>query len=169
MTILSRVFAPLMLVSCLALVGAEESKPAEPSFEVVNEAGKVTRLTMTQLDKLPRTELVIKDRKGDEVQYVGVTLNEVLKEAGVATGSELKGKHLANYLLVEAADKYRVVFSLPEIDPVWSERVVLLATTLNGEPLASTHGPFQIVASGEKLHSRWVKQVVKLTVRTDVP
>jgi hypothetical protein len=44
-------------------------------------------------------------------------LAEVLRVAGVTLGKDLKGPLLANGLIVEAADGYRVVFALPEIDP----------------------------------------------------
>ena len=140
-----------------------------PSLEVVNEDGKPTAFALDQLARLPRTELLVKDRRGEEVKYAGVAVSTLLKEAGTTAGAELKGKRLADFLLIEAADKYQVVFSLPEVDPAWTDRVVLLATTRNGEPLAATHGPFQLVVSGEKLHSRWVKQVVKISVRSGLP
>jgi len=38
-----------------------------------------------------------------------------------------------------------VVFSLPEIDPDWTDNVVLLATSRNGEPLDASHGPLHVV------------------------
>jgi hypothetical protein len=95
-----------------------------------------------------------------------VLLADALKRADVALGANLRGKLLANQLLIEAADKYRVAFSLPEVDPDWTDNVVLLATTRNGAPLDQVHGPLQIVIPSEKRHSRWVKQVVKLTVRS---
>ena len=49
------------------------------------------------------------------------------------------------YLLVEAADDYRVVFALPELDPAFTERVILLADRRDGQPLAAAEGPLRLV------------------------
>ncbi len=117
---------------------------------------------------MPQKEVTAKDHKGDQAKYTGVTLASVLGQAEVTLGGSLKGKLLANYLVVDAADKHRVVFSLPEIDPDFTDNPALLATSRDGEPLDAAHGPFQIILPAEKRHSRWVRQVVKLTIRTDL-
>lgn len=64
--------------------------------------------------------------------------------------------------MVEAADGDRAVFSIPELDPAFTDRVVLLADRREGKPLDEKAGPLRIVAPGEKRHSRWVRQVVAL-------
>jgi DMSO/TMAO reductase YedYZ molybdopterin-dependent catalytic subunit len=158
----------LGLLTAGAGVRSDESNSSPPAaLEVVNEAGKTVSYTAADLAKLPQKEVAAKDHKGDEAKYAGVLVVDVLKSAGVALGERLRGKLLTQYLVVEAADKYRVVFSLPEIDPDWSDSVVLLANSRNGAALDASHGPLQIVLPAEKRHSRWVKQVVRLTVRTD--
>ena len=145
---------------------SEQAPSKQAILEVVNDSGKTFTFTVEDLAKLPQKEIEATDHKGDKAKYAGVLLASVLGQADVSLGAPLKGKLLANYLLVEAADKYRVVFSLPEIDPEWTDKPVLLATTRNGDPLDATHGPVQIVLPAEKRHSRWVKQVAKLTVRS---
>jgi len=79
-------------------------------------------------------------------------------------GPQLRGKLLENALLVEAADEYRVAFSLPEVDPEWTDSVVLLATARDGKALDKDHGPSQLVLPSEKRHSRWVRRVTHLTI-----
>ena len=69
-----------------------------------------------------------------------------------------------SYLLVEAADGYRVVFALPELDPAFTDRVILLADRADGHPLDNKEGPFHIVVPGEKRMARWVRQVTSLKV-----
>jgi DMSO/TMAO reductase YedYZ molybdopterin-dependent catalytic subunit len=155
----------LTIVAVSAPLRADEA--ARVLIEVINEAEKTVSLTAADLAKLPQKEVTAKDHKGEEARYAGVLLADVLKRADVALGANLRGKLLANQLLVEAADQYRVAFSLPEIDPEWTDNVVLLATTRNGAPLDEAHGPLQIVIPSEKRHSRWVKQVVRMTVRAD--
>jgi hypothetical protein len=68
------------------------------------------------------------------------------------------------YLVVEAADGYRVVFALPELDPACSNQMILLADRRDGKPLDSMDGPLRIVVPAEKRHSRWVRQVIALKV-----
>ena len=65
---------------------------------------------------------------------------------------KLRGSHMALYLLVEAADGYRVVFALPELDRRFTERVVLLAEHRDGQPLAAAEGPLRLVVPEEKRH-----------------
>ena len=70
---------------------------------------------------------------------------------------------MALYLLVEAADGYRVIFALPELDPAFTERVVLLADHRDGQPLSTAEGPLRLVVPDEKRHARWVRQVGSCT------
>jgi len=44
-------------------------------------------------------------------------------------------------LLIEAADGYKVVFALAELDPDFSDRRILLAGKRHGEPLDDKPGP----------------------------
>jgi DMSO/TMAO reductase YedYZ molybdopterin-dependent catalytic subunit len=161
----------IALVGVLAIAADVQSEPvpppASPALEVVNESGKVFSFTAADLAKLPQKELKAKDHNGDEATYGGVLVVTVLKQADVTLGERLRGKLLANHLIVEASDKYRVLFSLPEIDPDWTDNVVLLALSRNGQPLDAAHGPLQVIVPGDKRHSCWVKQVARLTVRSD--
>ena len=92
-------------------------------------------------------------------------LVEVLKLAGIKFGEELRGKSLALFLIVDAADGYRAVFALPELDHAYTERVILLADRRDGKPLASSEWPLRIIVPDEKRHARWVRQVTALSVR----
>ena len=106
-----------------------------------------------------------KDHDGKESTFEGVPLVEVLKSAGVKFGQDLRGKALATYLLVEAADEYRVVFALPELDPASTDRVILLADRRDEKLLNQREGPLRIVVPDEKRQSRWVRQVVSLKLK----
>src|SRR5206468_410611 len=95
----------------------------------------------------------------------GVELGEVLKLAGTKFGEQLRGKDLALFLLVQAADGYRAVFALPEIDRAHTDRLVLLADSSNGKPLPDNQGRLRVIVPDEKHQSRWVRQVIALTIR----
>ena len=49
---------------------------------------------------------------------------------------------------------YRAVFALPELDPDFNDRVILLADRRDGQALSAKDGPLQIIVPGEKRHSR---------------
>ena len=68
---------------------------------------------------------------------------------------------MASCLLVEAADGYRVVIALPEIDPAFSDKKFFLK---DGKPMDSKEGPYRIVIPNEKRMARWVRQVTGLKI-----
>ena len=79
-------------------------------------------------------------------------------------GDSLRGKRLSSCLVIVAADGYRVVVALPELDPAFTERVILPADRSEGHALDSKEGPFRIVIPDEKRMARWVRQVIALKV-----
>jgi DMSO/TMAO reductase YedYZ molybdopterin-dependent catalytic subunit len=87
----------------------------------------------------------------------------VLRFAGVSFAEHPRGR-AASYILVEGGDGYRAVLALAEVDPKVSDKAVLLADRLDGKPLPEGAGPFRLVVPGDKVPSRWVKQVVRVGV-----
>lgn len=149
----------------LSLLPASAAEDAPVLLRVEGEVARPLRLNAADLAKLPRQGVRGKDHSGEESTFEGVALSDVLKEAGVKFGTELRGPALAQYLVVEASDGYRAVFALPELDPDFTDRVVLLADRRNGQPLNAQEGPLRVVVPAEKRHSRWVRQVITLKVR----
>ncbi len=131
-------------------------------LEVATAAGKSVPITDETLKWLPRRTVEVKDFKGVPATYEGVPLAAVLGEAGIKLGKELRGPRLAHYLVAECQDGYRVVFSLPELDPSLTDRLVLLADTRDGQPLDSLEGPYRIIVPHERFPSRWARQVTRL-------
>jgi DMSO/TMAO reductase YedYZ molybdopterin-dependent catalytic subunit len=133
-------------------------------LKVGGEGLSPLELTAERFKQMPRVTVTAKAHDGKESRYDGVAVIEILRKAGLPLGKELRGKAMALYLVVEAADGYRAVFALPEIDPEFNDRVVLLADRRDGEPLSAREGPLQIIVPGEKRHARWVRQVTALGV-----
>ena len=120
--------------------------------------------TVADLAKLPRTTLTVRDRDGTPIAYEGVLLAEVLRRAGVPQGEQLRGANLARYLVVDGADGYAVVFGLPEFDPAFGNRVVLLADRRDGHALASDEAPLRLVIPGDQRRARWVRKITQMRV-----
>lgn len=120
-------------------------------------------LQAADLAKLPRAS-VETNHDGITVRYEGVWLHELLKKAGAPGGSELRGKALASYLLVSATDGYQAVYSLAEVDPMFTDNQVLVADSADGKPLTGAHGPFRLVAPKDKRGARSVRMLAKIEV-----
>jgi DMSO/TMAO reductase YedYZ molybdopterin-dependent catalytic subunit len=139
---------------------------AEPTLRVGGEVPAPLGLTLSDLARMPRTEVRVKDHGGSEVIYSGVSLRDVLRAAGLQLGvATMQNRDVVvSYVLVEAADGYRAVFALAELDPAESDRVILLADRKNGQLLPAGEGPFRVVVPDEKLPARWVRQVRTIRV-----
>jgi hypothetical protein len=141
----------------------------EPQFvqaqqlTVQTSSAKSVVLTRADIEALPHVT-VATGNPPDQSSFVGVSLSAVLEKAGVSLGESLRGKRLASYLLVGAADQYRVVFALPELDPAFSDKQFILAFQRNGKPLDEKEGPYRIVIPDEKRMARWVRQVTILKI-----
>jgi hypothetical protein len=162
----------LTLTLCLA-VNLGECRGQDPAPVAKTKATLTVRgagaeplqLDAVDLSRMARRSVKAKDHDGKETVFEGVLVADILKKAGVKQGKELRGELLATYLLVEAADGYRVVFALPELDEVFTDRVVLLADRRDGKPLSEREGPLRIVVPDEKRPARWARQVVAFTIR----
>lgn len=143
---------------------AEDVASGEPAVQILGATGKPVNVTAGELKKLPRTMVETTDRLGRPVKYSGVALTHLLVKAKVPQGEELRDEWMRALVLVEAADEYRVVFALPEFDPAFATRTIILADEQDGQPLGEGRGPFQVIVPGEKRHARWVRMVEKIRV-----
>jgi hypothetical protein len=147
----------------LVVWGAVASAGYAQEIAIQNESGAIVKLTAADIAALPHQDVSADDR-GKTIRFTGIPLKLVLEKGGVTFGDTLRGKRLASCLLVEAADGYRVVIALPELDPGFTDRVILLADKADGHPLDNKEGPFRVVIPGEKRPARWVRQVTALKV-----
>jgi hypothetical protein len=93
--------------------------------------------------------------------YSGVPLTDLLTKLGVPNGEH--GKTLKLYLVVQGSDGYRVLFSLGEVTPIFNNSTVIVADSLEGKPITG-EGSLQLVDSGDKVQSRWVRNPVSIKV-----
>lgn len=133
-------------------------------LQVTGGAPESLAISPEEFAKLRHRSVRAKAHDGGESEYSGVALVDVLAKAGVPTGKELRGPAMSLYVVVEAADSYRAVFALAELDPGFTDRVIMLADRRDGRPLTAHEGPLQVIVPGEKKHARWVRQAVRLKV-----
>jgi len=148
----------------LAIVTFAQKTSPDVLLTVGGEVEHSMKLTRADLDKFARQTLRAKDHDGKEYKYDGVAVIEILQKAGLKFGDALRGKALATYLLVEAADGYQAVYALPEFDPPSNDRMILLADRQDGAAFPATAGPLKMIVPGDKTHARWVRQVKSMTI-----
>ena len=139
--------------------------PADAAIRISGTVGRTTTLTAADLAAMPQKTVTASshDQTG---KYSGVALRDMLTKAGVPAGAEIRGPLVAAYVVVTGADGYRAVFALAELDPLFTDRVVLLATQKDGAALPDNARPFQLIVPGELRPARWVRQVVSISVQT---
>ncbi len=81
--------------------------------------------------------MVVKDTSGKEETFSGFNLIDLLVKAG---------------------------FSLAEADPVFSNKLIMLADQLNGQPLGKHKGPYRIIIPDESRHALWIWGVQVIAV-----
>jgi hypothetical protein len=160
--IVAMTFPKAVLAFSLCFGAACAQTPA--AVTVDNGNGTTVSMTLSDLAKLPQQTVRVTDH-GTAATFDGVLLSDVLAQVKMPSGEQLRGKALAAYLLVEAADGYRAVFALPELDAGFTDRKIYLVFKRNGAALSDKEGPFRIVVPDEKRAARWVRQVVALRIR----
>jgi hypothetical protein len=113
---------------------------------------------------MPREAVEVTEADGGKTSYEGVSLQEILKKAGITFGRQLRGKDLAGYVLASAKDGYQIVFSLGELDPDLGGVHALVADKRDGKPLFEYQGPFRLVLPNDKAGARSVRMLEKLEV-----
>ena len=152
-----------ILITVLFVLTLQAVRASGQQLTIRVESGKQTILTRADIDALPRVKITI-GTSGMSTTFEGVRLKAVLERGGVGFGETMKGQRLASCLLVEAADGYRVVIALPEIDEAFGDKQFVLAFLKNGKPLDDKEGPYRILIPDEKRMARWVRQVTTLNI-----
>jgi hypothetical protein len=136
-----------------------------PTLHVSGPDGQSAVLTAHDLDAMAHTSANVVDEKGNHATYDGVPVSEILHRVGAPFGKDQRGQKMAFYMLVSASDGYHAVYAIAEVDPAFTDRVVLLAYRRDGKELSSQEGPFRIIAPGEKRHARWVRNVTSVSIK----
>lgn len=142
---------------------APKAGPAE--FTIGGDTTAPLTLSGADLKKMERVTLHVENPHSKKAEvYEGVPLAVLLEKAGVPHGERLRGPWMAAYVLAEAADGYRVVFSIAELDSAFLDSSVIVADTLDGAPMGPGEGPFKLVAPHEKRPARWVRMLKSIKV-----
>ena len=164
-----------LLIAAVALTLSLAQQPNAPAqntaeLRISGDVATPLALSASDLKAMPRQNLkVVNSHDKKEEIYEGVSVRELLRRAGVPQNEKLRGVAVAMYVVAEASDGYRVVYSLAELDSDFQDSDVIVADTLNGSPLGEKQGPFKMVAPHDKRPARWIRMLRSLTVLTAPP
>jgi DMSO/TMAO reductase YedYZ molybdopterin-dependent catalytic subunit len=126
-----------------------------------------TSLSLADFAKLPHKTVTFHNihTNADET-YTGVPLTDLLAKYGAPTGDKLRGKALSEYIIATGSDGYKAVLALAETDPSFHPGDVIVADTMNGQPIGDKDGPFRLVVTEDKRPARCVHNLVSIELRT---
>ena len=158
---LIRAWVPILFIAVAGVLlpptpnSCAQATPTVAELRIGCDVSTPLVLTIADLKKMARKTLSVANPHDKKTEtYEGVLLEELLNKAGVAQGEKLRGALMATYVIAEAEDGYRVVFSLAELDSGILESEVIVADTLDGAPLPTKQGPFRLVAPHDKHPAR---------------
>lgn len=152
---------------CLACLATPATAQAGDSL-VLSSPGARVVIHAADWAPLPRDTMRVRFHDQPAQLYSGVPLPSLLNILGVRTDS-LRGKNLSLRVVIEAADGYRVVLALSDLDPTLGGRRVLVANEVDGHPLPASEAPYRLLIAGDERPSRWERKVVAITVREETP
>jgi hypothetical protein len=143
-----------MALSVAALSAEQPAATKAPpvAITVRVKSGKAISFAADELGRLGRAKVQAGKDKGLQT-YEGVPLASLLRAAGITWGARHSGLQDC-YVVVEGADGYRAVFSIPEIDPGSARKTVLIADRCDGKSLSKWAGPYQVIEEDAKSHER---------------
>jgi DMSO/TMAO reductase YedYZ molybdopterin-dependent catalytic subunit len=155
----------VLLAAVQSSSAAQTASPATGRLTITGDVQHPLSLSIEDLRQLPRTTLkVTNPHEGKEETYEGVAVSEILKRAGVPQGSSIRGAAMATYILAQAADGYRVIYSLAELDSDFQDSGVIVADKMDGKTLDEKVGPLRLVAPHDKRPARWIRMLQTIKV-----
>jgi hypothetical protein len=159
----------LFLAQDLQAQGVRTPRPlppeiGAPGITVTGINGKSVSMSAANLAKLPMQSVKASVR-GTTAAFQGVPLSDVLSKVATPSGDQFRGTVASYYVVVQGADGYRAVLSWAEVDPTFTDRKVWLVTARDGKPLTEKDGPFMTMVPDDKRQSRWVHQVVEVSIQ----
>lgn len=154
-----------LLLSILLLLPHQLPAQSPPPLTLIVE-GVARNVTAATVRSIARDSASLTFHDQPAVMYSGYPLAALLRTAGVRTDS-LRGPALSSRLVFEAADGYRVVLTLADLDPSLGGRRVLIADRMNGEPLPASEAPWRLIVVGDHRPARSARQVLRIRVASE--
>jgi hypothetical protein len=166
---LSCALAPLTLAAQDHNAAAMPMKPPVPPSESVTITfdGHETRLPLTSLSALPQVTVhVFNAHRQKKEDYTGPLLSDVLAKAGLVASSKTEPLILHSGVIATGTDKYFVLYSLAEVEPMFTKSQVIVALTKNGGQPNTEAGNIELINTDGAKPARWLHGLTSLSVVT---
>ncbi len=162
---MKKIVVRLLFAAALFAPPAIYAQAAAGSLSIEGDIPAPIHFTAEQLNAMGKISIHKKDMGGTDHEYSGVAVMDILKAAGIIQPA-FNRDNLTKYLLVRGADNYQVLFSVSELDSTFSGHMVILASSMDGQPLPNGKGPYRIVIPGEeKRQARNIFSVTSFIIR----
>ncbi len=132
-------------------------------------AGVTRTLSAADLAAMPRDHVAGPTEHPPAKDYEGVPITLLLQSVGAPAGKTLRGPALADTVLVQASDGYRVALSLAETDPAMRPSRIIVADKADGGALPAGEGPFRLIIEGDLRPARCARMVTSISVIAPPP
>ena len=144
--------------------GAKVKVPSKSLTLIVGD--QTATFSLADLQAMPQRTLTVHNGHSNvDETYRGVGLSDLLLKYGFNMENGGPRKIYHSYVRAEGTDKYYVVYSVSELEPMLHTGDSIIALTMDGKPLTDD-GQFKMVVAGEKRPARWVTNLTTLTVVT---
>ena len=160
----------LLLASCATMRAQSAPGSAKPTtgpdhLSITGSVQTPLTLSIDDLRKLPHKTIQVLDTHANKQEtFEGVALGDLLKQAGVPQGEQIRGAAMTTYVVAEGADGYRALFSLAELDSGFEDSGVLVAYSMDGAPITGDSSPLRLIVPNDKRPARWVRMLASITI-----
>jgi DMSO/TMAO reductase YedYZ molybdopterin-dependent catalytic subunit len=160
--------------------GVSQATPVPTATPVIPESGGYSTsltvggsvrtpgtYTLADLQALPGqmlTTMFATDSGTEQHTYQGVRLYDLLQAAAPTFASQENGDKIGWYIQVTAIDGYDAVIAWGELDPENEAKPILVAYSVDGQPLGPGYGMAELVMPGDHTNSRYVTSIRSITV-----
>jgi len=143
---------------------AKPPVPPSKSLTVTIE-GRVRTFSVEDLINLPQhTVHVFNAHRQKEETYAGPLLSDVLAQSGLTASRETESMILISSIIATGTDKYFVLYSAAEVEPMFSKSQVIVAITKNNGLPNDEGGLIQLINTDGAKPARWVHGLANINV-----
>jgi hypothetical protein len=166
----SAILALALSTGSLAAQTPIAKAPVPPSKSVnITFEGKVTTLTAEDLIKMPQVTIHVRNAHNNaDESYTGPLLSDVLARAGLSATRETEPLILHSSIVATGSDHYFVLYSVAEIEPIYSTGQVIVAIMKADLP-NTEGGVIQLVNTLDAKPARWVHGLTDLNIMSLAP
>jgi hypothetical protein len=144
--------------------GLDRAVQSAPALTIQGVGGKSVSVSAGDLCNLEQHTVNTTDN-GVRAIFECVLLTDVLRVVDRPIGDKFQNTAGWYYVLAEARNGSRAVFSWAELDSTFMEKPVYVATKRDGIPLSKSDGPFRLVVPGDRRSARWIRQLKTVRIK----